>query len=103
MMVILLQCIRGEKSFSEKTLENSPLDRMLNQKQVSTAWVTKPILLEYLSNTATDVGKYVTTTTPLEGIANSILKVSPNDVNTASGFYKANQLYKNSVNDVCKS
>jgi RHS repeat-associated protein len=89
----------GEKAFSEKTLENSPLDRMLNQKQVGTAWATKPILFEYLSNTATDVRKYVTTTTPVEGRTNSILKVSPNDVNTASGFYKANQLYKNSVKD----
>ncbi|ASW73701.1 hypothetical protein CJF12_04940 [Chryseobacterium piperi] len=41
----------------------------------------------------------MTTTTFLEGRTNSVLKVASNDTNSASGFYKANQLYKNSVKD----
>jgi RHS repeat-associated protein len=89
----------GEKVYTEKELEKSPLDRILEQRQVGTAWTTKPILFGYLANTATDVRKYITTTDPVEGRTNSKLKVSPNDANSASGYYKANQLYKNSVKD----
>ena len=88
----------GEKPFSEKKLESSPLDRILEQKQVGAAWTTKPVLFGYSANTATDVRKYITTTTPVENRTNSVLKVA-NDVNSLNGFYKANQLYKNSVKD----
>ncbi|ASW72834.1 sugar-binding protein [Chryseobacterium piperi] len=88
-----------EKIFAEKTLENSPLDRILEQKQVGNAWNTKPVKFDYGTNTATEVRKYVTTTTFMEGRTNSVLKVAANDANSASGFYKANQLYKNSVKD----
>ncbi|ASW73641.2 sugar-binding protein [Chryseobacterium piperi] len=88
-----------EKIFAEKTLENSPLDRILEQKQVGNAWNTKPVKFDYGTNTATEVRKYVTTTTFIEGRTNSVLKVAANDANSASGFYKANQLYKNSVKD----
>ncbi|ASW75958.1 sugar-binding protein [Chryseobacterium piperi] len=63
------------------------------------AWNTKPVKFDYGTNTATEVRKYVTTTTFMEGRTNSILKVAANDGNSASGFYKANQLYKNSVKD----
>ncbi|ASK32356.1 sugar-binding protein [Chryseobacterium sp. T16E-39] len=89
----------AEKVYAEKELEKSPLERILEQRQVGTAWATKPVLFGYLANTTTDVRKYITTTTPLDGRTNSALRVAPNDTNTASGFYKANQLYKNSVKD----
>ncbi|MBT2623790.1 RHS repeat-associated core domain-containing protein, partial [Chryseobacterium sp. ISL-6] len=89
---------QGEKAFSEKTLENSPLDRLLEQKQVGTAWNGKPVKFEYATNTSTDVRKYVTTTTSIGDITTSVLNVS-NDSNSLNGFYKANQLYKNSVKD----
>ncbi|WP_261511752.1 RHS repeat-associated core domain-containing protein [Chryseobacterium paludis] len=89
---------QGEKAFSEKTLENSPLDRLLEQKQVGTAWNGKPVKFEYATNTSTDIRKYVTTTTSIGDITTSVLNVS-NDSNSLNGFYKANQLYKNSVKD----
>ncbi|MFP7658186.1 DUF6443 domain-containing protein, partial [Chryseobacterium proteolyticum] len=88
-----------EKIYAEKTLENSPLDRLLEQKQVGTAWSDKPLKFEYNTNTATDVRKYTTTTSFANNTTNSIPRVSPNDTNTANGYYKANQLYKNSVKD----
>ncbi|MBT2623633.1 DUF6443 domain-containing protein [Chryseobacterium sp. ISL-6] len=36
-----------EKIYAEKTLENSPLDRVLEQRQVGTAWNDKPIKFGY--------------------------------------------------------
>ncbi|SMO43824.1 RHS repeat-associated core domain-containing protein [Chryseobacterium rhizoplanae] len=87
-----------EKIFAEKTLENSPLDRILQQKQVGTAWNNKPVVFSYSANTNTDVRKYSTTTTFVENRTDSELKVA-NDTNALNGFYKANQLYKNVVKD----
>ncbi|REC42704.1 DUF6443 domain-containing protein, partial [Chryseobacterium pennipullorum] len=56
-----------EKIFAEKTLENSPLDRILEQKQVGTAWDTKPVKFQYDVNVHVDyVRKYETTTTWVE-------------------------------------
>ncbi|WP_157676798.1 DUF6443 domain-containing protein [Chryseobacterium sp. T16E-39] len=89
----------GERAFSEKTLENSPLDKILDQKQVGIAWAAKPVVFGYLINTATDVRRYTTITTPVENRTDYKLTVAPNDTNTANGYYKANQLYRNSVKD----
>ncbi|WP_333597180.1 DUF6443 domain-containing protein [Chryseobacterium flavum] len=88
----------SEKIYAEKILENSPLDRIRQQIQVGNAWSNKPVLFGYAVNTDTDVRKYSTTTTFAENRTNSVLKVA-NDANSLNGFYKASQLYKNSVKD----
>ncbi|ASK32521.1 sugar-binding protein [Chryseobacterium sp. T16E-39] len=81
-----------EKIYAEKTLENSPLDRLLEQKQVGTAWNDKPVKFEYGTNTSTEVKKYVTVTTFPDDITISKLV-------SATANYGANQLYKNTVTD----
>ncbi|WP_345987739.1 DUF6443 domain-containing protein [Chryseobacterium sp. Chry.R1] len=80
-----------EKIYAEKTLENSPLDRLLEQKQVGTAWSDKPVRFEYGTNTATEVKKYVTVTGWASGTTSSAISQSVN--------YGANQLYKNTITD----
>ncbi|MXS72654.1 DUF6443 domain-containing protein [Chryseobacterium binzhouense] len=84
----------SEKIYSEKILENSPLDRLLQQKQVGNAWNNKPIQFTYdASNTNDQVGQFVPTTTWL----NNATKTS---VRAASSLYYGNgQLYKNTVTD----
>ncbi|MEA1851444.1 RHS repeat-associated core domain-containing protein, partial [Chryseobacterium sp. MHB01] len=82
----------SEKIFSEKILENSPLDRILQQKQVGNAWDTKPVQLGYDANTAEDaVKKYTTVTTWVNGATSSQISQSAN--------YLAAQLYKNTITD----
>ncbi|SDH98937.1 RHS repeat-associated core domain-containing protein [Chryseobacterium taeanense] len=79
----------SEKIFAEKILENSPLDRILQQKQVGTAWDTKPVQFGYDVNIVGEVKKYMATFNYNTFEA----KI------TASGFYGAGQLYKNTVTD----
>ncbi|WP_312903228.1 DUF6443 domain-containing protein, partial [Chryseobacterium taichungense] len=82
----------SEKIFSEKILENSPLDRILQQKQVGTAWNDKPVQFGYDANTTADaVKKYVTVTTWENGATKSTI--------TQSTVYGDAQLYKNTVAD----
>ncbi|SEM68208.1 RHS repeat-associated core domain-containing protein [Chryseobacterium taichungense] len=82
----------SEKIFSEKILENSPLDRILQQKQVGTAWDTKPVQFGYDANTTADeVKKYTTVTTWENGATKSTI--------TQSTVYGDAQLYKNTVAD----
>ncbi|SHM70878.1 RHS repeat-associated core domain-containing protein [Chryseobacterium polytrichastri] len=81
----------NEKIYTEKLFENSPLDRVLEQKQVGTAWNDKPVKFEYGTNTATDVKKYVVTTSWTNGATTSSVPVV--------GNYGANQLYKTTVTD----
>ncbi|WP_263602421.1 DUF6443 domain-containing protein [Chryseobacterium sp. PET-29] len=82
----------SEKIFSEKILERSPLDRILQQKQVGNAWDTKPVQLGYDANTAEDaVKKYTTVTTWVNGATSSQISQSAN--------YLAAQLYKNTITD----
>ncbi|WP_288244321.1 DUF6443 domain-containing protein, partial [uncultured Chryseobacterium sp.] len=81
-----------EKIFSEKILENSPLDRILQQKQVGTAWSDKPVQFGYDANTTADAVKKYNLVTSWENGA------------TKSEFipttaYDAAQLYKNTVTD----
>ncbi|WP_294297459.1 DUF6443 domain-containing protein [uncultured Chryseobacterium sp.] len=82
----------NEKPFSEKILESSPLDRVLQQKQVGAAWDNKPVQFGYDANTTGDaVKKYTTVTTWVDGATNSELSQSTN--------YGTAQLYKNTVTD----
>ena len=88
----------NERIFTEKKLESSPLDRLQEQTKVGNAWADKPIKYEYSVNSQNEIRKYVTTTTIVEGIMHSTLKVA-NDTGSANGFYKENMIYKNIVKD----
>jgi RHS repeat-associated protein len=82
----------SEKIYAEKILENSPLDRVLQQKQVGTAWNDKPLQFGYDANTTGDaVKKYVTVTTWENEATKSEISQSVN--------YGNAQLYKNTVTD----
>ena len=81
----------GEKIYSEKIIENSPLDRVQQQIQVGTAWSNKPVKFDYDANIAGEVIKYTTTTTWENGATKSML--------TQGGTYGTAQLYKNTVTD----
>ncbi|GAA4152016.1 DUF6443 domain-containing protein [Chryseobacterium ginsenosidimutans] len=82
----------AEKIYSEKILENSPLDRVLQQKQVGNDWNNKPVQFGYDANTTADaVKKYTTVTTWVNGATSSVLSQSTN--------YGTAQLYKNTVTD----
>ena len=82
----------SEKIYAEKILENSPLDRVFEQKQVGNAWANKPVKFEYDANSVADaVKKYTTMTTWASEVTNSVLSQTAN--------YGANQLYKNTVTD----
>ncbi|MFL9835850.1 DUF6443 domain-containing protein, partial [Chryseobacterium terrae] len=84
----------SEKIYSEKVLENSPLDRIQQQIQVGNDWSNKPVKFDYNANDATDrVGNFITTTTWLENATKTIARTSSNV------FYGTAQLYKNTVTD----
>ncbi len=78
-----------EKIYADKQLENSPLDRILSQKQVGNAWNDKPVQFGYDANIDGEVKKYSTT------FNYSTFESSIPVVTT----YGANQLYKNTVTD----
>lgn len=84
----------GEKIYTEKILENSPLQRILQQKQIGNDWNTKSIAFGYDLNTTEDhVKKYevVTTWNPSEKVyINTLQPVSE---------YQQGQLVKNMVTD----
>lgn len=88
----------NERIFAEKKLENSPLDRLQEQTKVGNDWANKPIKYEYSVNSQNEIRKYVTTTTFVENIMYSTLKVA-DDAGSANGFYKENMMYKNIVKD----
>ena len=82
----------NERAFSEKILENSPLDRILQQKQVGQAWSEKPVQFDYDVNTTQDaVKKYTTVTSWENGATKSTI--------SQSTVYGDAQLYKNTVTD----
>lgn len=80
-----------EKVYSEKVLEVSPLDRIQQQVQVGNDWSNKPVNFAYGTNTATEVKKFITTTSWTNNATNSTL--------TQSGNFGASQLYKNTITD----
>ncbi|WP_080778888.1 DUF6443 domain-containing protein [Chryseobacterium phocaeense] len=82
----------SEKIYAEKVFENSPLDRVLEQKQVGNAWNTKPVKFSYNAVTVADrVKKFTTVTTWENGATQSVLG--------ENWLYTDGQLYKNSVKD----
>ncbi|WP_165439488.1 DUF6443 domain-containing protein [Chryseobacterium phocaeense] len=87
----------SEKIYSEKRLESSPLDKMLQQINVGNDWSSKPVKFDYDTNTDGEVRKYFTTTTWVENRTSSILKVAV--TNSSNGFFIAQQLYKNITTD----
>ncbi|WP_288443868.1 DUF6443 domain-containing protein [uncultured Chryseobacterium sp.] len=78
-----------EKIYSEKIIENSPLNRILGQKQVGNAWDSKPVQFGYAANADGDVKKYTATFKYNNSESKLIF----------SGFYGTGQLYKNTVTD----
>ena len=81
----------AEKIYSEKILEGSQLDRIQQQVQVGNDWSNKPVNFAYGTNTATEVKKFITTTSWTNNATNSSL--------TQSGNFGASQLYKNTITD----
>ncbi|MBW8360725.1 MAG: RHS repeat-associated core domain-containing protein [Kaistella sp.] len=79
----------AEKIYAEKLLESSPLDRILQQKQVGNDWDNHPVQFGYNSNNAAEVKKYMASFnyTTFEATIN------------LSGTFGDNQLYKNTVTD----
>ncbi|WP_326983429.1 DUF6443 domain-containing protein [Chryseobacterium sp. MYb264] len=85
----------GEKIFTEKILEKSPLERVLSQKQIGNAWNTKSTTFGYDLNTAADrVKKYGMVTT-----WNSAEKIYKNTLQYTATEYAKGQLVKNTVTD----
>ncbi|PUB24555.1 hypothetical protein C8J95_1212, partial [Elizabethkingia sp. YR214] len=91
-------------AYGEKTLENSPLDRVLAQAAPGSDWDGKKVTYGYEANADNEVRKFVTTTNWItsSGIStmSSSLKVSSeNTTSVSGGYYKGNTLYKNTVKD----
>jgi RHS repeat-associated protein len=85
---------QGEKTYSESIVEISPLNKILQLKQVGNAWDSKPVNFKYETNTPSDgVRKYEVTST-----WNPILNVFSNTVPTFQS-YPVNLLYKNTAKD----
>ncbi|WP_333577722.1 DUF6443 domain-containing protein [Sphingobacterium sp.] len=89
-------------AFSEKELENSPLDRTLQQAKPGEPWKmnsghTQKFLYEANSGSEVKKFKTVTSVNTINGISNTVSELS---VETDySGFYPASTLYKNTVAD----
>ncbi|ALR29411.1 hypothetical protein ATE47_02165 [Chryseobacterium sp. IHB B 17019] len=83
-----------EKIFSESILENSPLDKILQQVQAGTDWATKPVKFNYEANSVEDQVRIYQTSTIWDA-ANKMFVTSLQ----TSQFYPAVQLYKNTVID----
>ncbi|MEF9476598.1 DUF6443 domain-containing protein [Chryseobacterium sp. 1B4] len=81
----------NEKIYSEKVLENSPLDRVLEQRPVGNDWNGKSVKFEYSANIGNDVYKFVPATVWENGATKTTL--------TVSAYSEANQLYRNMVTD----
>ncbi|WP_330746031.1 DUF6443 domain-containing protein [Chryseobacterium sp. CP-77] len=83
----------NEKIYSERVLEKSPLDRVLEQKQVGNDWNGKSVKFSYDTNGFNEVYQFTTTTSWVDGATKSALSLS------SATVYAPNQLYKNSVKD----
>ncbi|MGH1518676.1 DUF6443 domain-containing protein [Chryseobacterium sp. JK1] len=79
----------SEKFYSEKTLENSPLDRIREKISVGNDWSTKPTKYEYDTNINGEVKRYTATFNYSTFQANI----------TLTGTYAENLLHKNTIID----
>ena len=89
-------------AYSEKQLESSPLDRILQQAAPGEAWKMssgKTQKFTYDANLGNEVKKFVTTTTTstANNVSTAVSTLSVASAN--SGFYPASTLYKNTVTD----
>jgi len=89
-------------AYTEKQVENSPLDRILQQAQPGESWVMSSgntEKFEYEVNKVNEVKKFITTTSinTVNNISNTVSQVSVSSDN--SGCYAAGVLYKNTVTD----
>jgi len=89
-------------AFAEKQIENSPLNRVLQQANPGDAWKMssgKTQKFKYEANAGNEVKKFVTTTSisTVNGISNTVSALSVFSDN--SGNYPAGTLYKNTVTD----
>ena len=82
----------NEKIFSEKILENSPLNRLLGQIHQGNDWQNHPVRIEYEANTVSDrVKKFKTVTQWNSGATLSSL--------SQEGVFSSSSLYKNITED----
>ena len=86
------------KPFSHKELELSPLDRINKQYQVGNDWSTKPVNFGYEANGTGEVKKFIATFN-YSTFTSSLSIATASDYVDTNGFYKENQLYKNTVTD----
>ena len=77
----------NEKIFSEKILENSPLNRLLGQIHQGNDWQNHPIRIEYEANTTSDRVKKFKTVTQWNGGA-TLSSLSQEGVFSSSSLYK---------------
>ena len=92
--------ILDTRPFSHMVLENSPLDRIQQQIQVGSEWQNRPVSFGYQTNEQNEVYKYVTTTSWSNNATLSVLTLAQaTDTNSFNHYYKASQLYKNTVTD----
>ncbi|PRB00442.1 sugar-binding protein [Chryseobacterium sp. MYb7] len=83
-------------AYTEKEIENSPLDRVLQLAQAGDPWKIgsgHTQKYKYETNSSSDIYKYVTSTTTQGGITKSSLSLAPGET------YTAGTLYKNTVKD----
>ncbi|WP_053073330.1 DUF6443 domain-containing protein [Chryseobacterium sp. FH2] len=81
----------NEKIFTEKLLENSPLNRVKKVTPPGNDWASHPANITYSANLAGEVKKYTVSTSWQDNATFSTL--------TENGTYGANQLMKNTVTD----
>ncbi|WP_308003316.1 DUF6443 domain-containing protein, partial [uncultured Chryseobacterium sp.] len=89
-------------AYSEKEMENSPLDRVLQQASPGEPWKMSSghtQKLKYETNLGTEVKKFVTSTTTstVNNVSTTVSTLSVSSDN--SGYYPAATLYKNTVTD----
>ncbi|PVV60692.1 MULTISPECIES: DUF6443 domain-containing protein [unclassified Chryseobacterium] len=89
-------------AFTEKEIENSPLDRVLQEANPGEEWKMssgKTKKYKYETNIGNEVKAFVTNTSTntVSGVSNTVSSVSLSSAN--SGFYPAGTLYKNTVTD----
>ncbi|HCN48440.1 MAG TPA: sugar-binding protein [Chryseobacterium sp.] len=81
-----------EKIYSEKTLENAPLNRVEQDAPVGWDWSTRPVYFENGSNGTADKVRMLTTNTTIENNATKS-EIQSND------YYAAGQLFKKTIWD----